>query len=71
VTLQNLMISNHGMYDLANEVLLPNGSESHADEAFFFKLDQFLGLRPIPPPNATDGFGQLNAYGPESATTRR
>jgi hypothetical protein len=46
VTLQNLMISNHGMYDLANEVLLPNGSDS---QAFFFKLDQFLGLRPIPP----------------------
>jgi hypothetical protein len=50
------------MIRLCQEVLLPDGSDSQADEAFFFKLDQFPGLNPIPSPNAADGFGQLKAY---------
>jgi CubicO group peptidase (beta-lactamase class C family) len=62
VTLRNLMISNHGMYDFVNEVLLPDGSDPIAD-SLYFKAYQALGLKPQPPPNSTSGFDQLKAYG--------
>ena len=62
VTLRNLMVSNHGMYDFVNEVLLPNGFFQY-DDAIFFELFEFLGFDPVPPPNSTDGFEVLKAYG--------
>jgi|GEM_PF-2906500 len=62
ITVRNLMLSNHGMYDFLNEVLLPNGNSQYAD-AIYFDSFQLLGLHPVRPVSSTNGYDQLKAYG--------
>lgn len=62
VTLRHLMVSNHGMYDFLNEVLLPTHSFQYED-GVYFDLFEFLGLSPKAPASATNGFDYLRAYG--------
>lgn len=62
ITVRNLMLSNHGMYDFLNEVLLPNGNSQYAD-AIYFDSFQLLGLHPLRPVSSTNGYDQLKAYG--------
>lgn len=62
VTLRHLMLSNHGMYDFLNEVLLPDGFFQY-DEGAYFDFYQYLGLAPVPPVNSRSGFDYLKAFG--------
>jgi CubicO group peptidase (beta-lactamase class C family) len=68
ITLRNLMLANHGMYDFLNEVLLPNGNSQHADAVYFDAL-QLLGLNPLRPVSSASGYDQLNAYGLKASNT--
>lgn len=62
ITLRNLMLSNHGIYDFLNEVLLPNGNSQWAD-AVYFDAFQLVGLDPLRPVSSANGYDQLKAYG--------
>ena len=62
ITLRHLMVSNHGMYDFLNEVATPNGFSPYF-EGVYFDLLQHLGVPATPPPNSSDGFEVLKAYG--------
>jgi hypothetical protein len=62
VTLRNLMLSNHGMYDFVNEVLLPDGSDPIGN-SWYYDYYKSLGQKLTPHPDVATGFGQLAAYG--------
>jgi CubicO group peptidase (beta-lactamase class C family) len=62
VTLRNLMLSNHGMYDFVNEVLQPTGFSQWQD-GMYFELFRALGFDPTPPVSSRDGFDYLKAFG--------
>jgi hypothetical protein len=54
------------MARLCHAVLLPDGSDSQVDEAFFFKPDRFLGLNPIAPPNPAGWLRPIGGVRPEA-----
>jgi len=62
VTLRDLMRANHGMYDILNEVLLPDGTLPYW-RGVYLELDEFFGLLGFKPVNSSDGFDHLKAYG--------
>jgi hypothetical protein len=62
VTLRNLMLSNHGMYDFLNEVALPDGNFQF-DESVFYSLYKYLGIDAVPPVSGRNGFEYLKAAG--------
>lgn len=68
VSLRDLMLANHGMYDFVNEVLLPNRHLQYGD-GLYFDLYSFLALDPIPPVSSTNGFDYLKAYGLKSSNS--
>jgi CubicO group peptidase (beta-lactamase class C family) len=62
VTLRNLMISNHGMYDFLNEVASPGFFGPYLDGLYFEALES-LGIAANPPPNSNSAYEVLKAYG--------
>lgn len=68
ITLRNLMLSNHGMYDFLNEVLLPDGNWQY-DQSVFFELYELLGFDPVPPGNSKKGLDYMKAYGLKATNT--
>jgi CubicO group peptidase (beta-lactamase class C family) len=62
VTLRDLMRANHGMYDILDEVLLPDG-DSQYDQSIFFELYRYFGLKAKRPVSSTSGFDYLKSYG--------
>jgi CubicO group peptidase (beta-lactamase class C family) len=62
VTVRQLMVGNHGMYDYVNEDLEPDGSHWFYD-GLYFDLYRFLGLDPAPPVSSRSGYDYLARVG--------